>query len=256
MAEHAVFNIDVIGVSRLLVEEIEKFRLCSYTEKSQRYVLFDRDFVVPEEIVRAGMREEFVETIRLQNDFYHDLYERLRPHVFEKNPELAANPANRSLLEGWAKEDARYAIALATQTQLGMTVNARNLELMLRRLASLPLAEARLFSEKLYAATREIAPSLIRYTQATDYDRLTRRGCGPWPESFWEAQVKSRPGGSPMSGSYPRRPARASRPPPRFVYFFLSELRTLPAPRRPAEPAEMKACSKPCLKTCSSTMPR
>ncbi|MDD2275896.1 MAG: FAD-dependent thymidylate synthase [Smithellaceae bacterium] len=174
VAEHAVFNIDVIGVSRLLVEEIEKFRLCSYTEKSQRYVLFDRDFVVPEEIVRAGMREEFVETIRLQNDFYHDLYERLRPHVFEKNPELAANPANRSLLEGWAKEDARYAIALATQTQLGMTVNARNLELMLRRLASLPLAEARLFSEKLYAATREIAPSLIRYTQATDYDRLTR----------------------------------------------------------------------------------
>jgi len=33
VAEHAVFNIDVIGVSRLLVEEIEKFRLCSYTEK-------------------------------------------------------------------------------------------------------------------------------------------------------------------------------------------------------------------------------
>ncbi|MBA4396928.1 MAG: thymidylate synthase (FAD), partial [Syntrophus sp. (in: bacteria)] len=37
IAEHAVFNIDVLGVSRLLVEEIEKFRLCSYTEKSQRY---------------------------------------------------------------------------------------------------------------------------------------------------------------------------------------------------------------------------
>ena len=36
IAEHAVFNIDVLGVSRLLVEEIEKFRLCSYTEKSQR----------------------------------------------------------------------------------------------------------------------------------------------------------------------------------------------------------------------------
>ena len=47
VAEHAVFNIDVIGVSRLLTEEIEKFRLCSYTEKSQRYVLFDGDFVVP-----------------------------------------------------------------------------------------------------------------------------------------------------------------------------------------------------------------
>ena len=174
VAEHAVFNIDIIGVSRLLVEEIEKFRLCSYTEKSQRYVLFDRDFVVPEEIVRAGMKGNFVEMVRLQNDFYHDLYRQLRPWVFEENRELAENPANRSLLEGWAKEDARYAISLATQTQLGMTINARNLELMLRRLASLPIAEAQLFSERLYHATRDIAPSLIRYTRSTDYDRLTR----------------------------------------------------------------------------------
>ncbi|MCK7506709.1 MAG: FAD-dependent thymidylate synthase [Desulfobacterales bacterium] len=55
------------------------------------------------------------------------------------------------MLEGWAKEDARYAIALATETQLGMTINARNLELMLRRLAAVGLAEARLYSEQLYA---------------------------------------------------------------------------------------------------------
>ncbi len=175
VAEHAVFNIDVIGVSRLLVEEIEKFRLCSYTEKSQRYVLFDKDFVVPGEIVEAGFKDLFVSTVTLQNDFYHELYERLRPYVFEQNRALAENPANKSMIEGWAKEDARYAISLATETQLGMTINARNLELMLRRLSALPLAEARCYSERLYAATRDIAPSLIRYTEATDYDRLTRR---------------------------------------------------------------------------------
>ncbi len=174
VAEHAVFNIDVIGVSRLLVEEIEKFRLCSYTEKSQRYVLFDKDFVVPEEIVEAGFKDLFVSTVTLQNDFYRELYEQLRPYVFEQNKDLAENPANKSMLEGWAKEDARYAIALATETQLGMTINARNLELMLRRLSALPLTEARLYSEKLYEATKDIAPSLIRYTDATDYDRLTR----------------------------------------------------------------------------------
>jgi thymidylate synthase ThyX len=79
------------------------------------------------------------------------------------------------MLEGWAKEDARYIIALTTETQLGMTVNARNLELMLRRLAAHSLEEARIFSRKLYDATKNIAPSLIRHTTATDYDRLTRR---------------------------------------------------------------------------------
>ena len=175
VAEHAVFNIDVIGVSRLLVEEIEKFRLCSYTEKSQRYVLFNKDFVIPDEIRRANLTDLFVSTIEAQNDYYHALYEKLRPYIFDKHKTLAANPANKSLLEGWAKEDARYAISMATQTQLGMTINARNLELMLRRLAATSLAEANEYSEKLYAATKEIAPSLIRYTQATDYDKFTRQ---------------------------------------------------------------------------------
>ena len=175
VAEHAVFNIDVIGVSRLLVEEIEKFRLCSYTEKSQRYVLFNKDFIIPEEIRQANLTGLFISTVEAQNEYYHALYEQLRPYIFNQHKTLADNPANKSLLEGWAKEDARYAISMATQTQLGMTINARNLELMLRRLAALPLAEAKEYSEKLYAATKEIAPSLIRYTQATDYDKFTRQ---------------------------------------------------------------------------------
>jgi flavin-dependent thymidylate synthase len=175
VAEHAVFNIDVICVSRLLVEEIEKFRLCSFTEKSQRYVLFNKDFVIPEEIKQANLANLFTSTVETQNEYYHALYEKLRPYIFDKHKALAEDPANKSLLEGWAKEDARYAISLATQTQLGMTINARNLELMLRRLAALPLAEAQEYSEKLYVATKEIAPSLIRYTQATDYDKFTRQ---------------------------------------------------------------------------------
>ncbi|MBD3163357.1 MAG: hypothetical protein GF346_12830, partial [Candidatus Eisenbacteria bacterium] len=38
VAEHAVFNLDILGVSRLAIEEVERMRLCSYTEKSQRYI--------------------------------------------------------------------------------------------------------------------------------------------------------------------------------------------------------------------------
>lgn len=191
IAEHAVFNIDVLGVSRLLVEEIEKFRLCSYTEKSQRYVLFQDDFVIPEEIGRAGLKDSFVAMIHRQNSFYHRLYEKLRPYVFAVNTELAADPKNRSMLEGLAKEDARYIISLATQTQLGMTINARNLELMLRRLFAHPLAEARLYSRKLFDATKQIAPSLIRYTEATDYDRFTRRTLKEASAAISGAKVKS-----------------------------------------------------------------
>ncbi len=171
IAEHAVFNIDVIGVSRLLVEEIERARLVSYTEKSQRYVLLADDFVIPEAIRGTALEEEFVAAVRGQNAFYRELYAELRPYVFATNTKLAADPANIPLLEGWAKEDARYCLPLATETQLGMTINARNAELMIRRLAASPLAEARRFSIMLYDAVSGIAPSLVRYTSPTPYDR-------------------------------------------------------------------------------------
>ena len=113
------------------------------------------------------------QTVRLLNGFYHQLYEKLRPWVFDRNPELAADPANRLLLEGWAKEDARYCLPLATETQLGMTVNARNIELMIRRLAACPLTEGHEYSRRLYDATQKVAPSLVRYTEPTPYDRET-----------------------------------------------------------------------------------
>jgi flavin-dependent thymidylate synthase len=136
VAEHAVFNFDIMGVSRLAIEEIEKFRLVSFTEKSQRYITLGRDFVVPEEIVRAGRRDAFVKTVKAQNALYHDLYARLRPFVFDQNRDLDADPKKHTLLEGWAKEDARYIVSLATEGQLGLTVNARNLEFMIRRFAA------------------------------------------------------------------------------------------------------------------------
>lgn len=194
IAEHAVFNLDVLKVSRLLVEEIERFRLASYTEKSQRYVLLADDFVIPQEIREAGLEEEFTAAIRLQNGFYQKLYEKLRPYVFERNPKLAADPANRSLLEGWAKEDARYSLSLATETQLGMTANARNIELMIRRLAASPLAEAREYSRRLYDAVKGVAPSLVRYTEPTPYDRETREAVRSLADEIVSALSTRSPG--------------------------------------------------------------
>ena len=175
IAEHAVFNIDVLGVSRLLTEEIQKSRLASYTEKSQRYILLEDDFVIPEEVVKAGFSDVFVETVRTQNLFYKDIYEKLKPYIFAGHSDLAGDRANHSLLDGWAKEDARYIISLATETQFGMTLNARNLELMVRRLASSPLAEGREYSRRIYDTTKNIAPSLVRYTEPTPYDRFARQ---------------------------------------------------------------------------------
>ncbi|MDO9515667.1 MAG: FAD-dependent thymidylate synthase [Syntrophales bacterium] len=174
IAEHAVFNVDILGVSRLVVEEIEKFRLCSYTEKSQRYIRLEDDFVVPREVKDGGLEGLFVETVRQQNSLYHELYAGLKEYLFEKHREMVADPSNRSTVDGWAKEDARYIVSMATHAQMGMTLNARNLELMLRRSAAHPLQEVNEYGTQLYKATGDIAPSLVRYTAATPFDRDTK----------------------------------------------------------------------------------
>jgi flavin-dependent thymidylate synthase len=149
VAEHAVFNFDIIGVSRLALEEIEKFRLNSYTEKSQRYVGFKGDFAIPDEIKSADFKNEFAKTAELQIRFYHQLQKTVD------------------------NEDARYSLPLTMKSQLGATINARSLELMLRRFASHRLAEIRTLGKRLYQSVARIAPSIILFSEANDFDRHT-----------------------------------------------------------------------------------
>ncbi|MBD3426807.1 MAG: thymidylate synthase (FAD) [Candidatus Omnitrophica bacterium] len=173
VAEHAVFNLDILGVSRFAMEELEKFRLCSYTEKSQRYITLDKDFVIPAEIKGTDLEDIFREVIRIQNEAYFRFFERLKEHIFSKNSDLASDPKKHNLLEGWAKEDARYVTALATESQVGQTLNARTLELMLRRFASHPLAEVKELGKTIYEQISEVAPSIVIFHEANDKDRLT-----------------------------------------------------------------------------------
>jgi flavin-dependent thymidylate synthase len=173
VAEHAVFNFDVIGVSRLAVESLEHFRLCSFTEKSQRYITLGNDYVMPDEIKSSRFADEFISIIKLQNDFYHRAYEKLREYVFAKHKDLAKDEKNHNLLEGWAKEDARYVAALATQGQLGLTVNARNLELIVRRFASSRYSEVKQIGQEIYRLAKEVAPSILLFTEANEYDSNT-----------------------------------------------------------------------------------
>ena len=173
VAEHAIFNLDVLGVSRYAMEELEKFRLCSYTEKSQRYITLDKDFVIPAEIKGTDLEKVFADMIHEQNQAYSKLFEKLKEYIFKKHAELAKNPKKYNLLEGWAKEDARYITSLATESQVGQTINARNLELMLRRFASYPLDEVKKLGRIIYDQIAEVAPSIVIFNQENDRDRKT-----------------------------------------------------------------------------------
>jgi flavin-dependent thymidylate synthase len=184
VAEHAYFNFDILGISRLALEELEARRIGSaYTEKSQRYITLEGDFVTPTEFKKDD-KETFKKLVEHQNNFYLQNLEKLTQYQYEVNPTLAekARAASKkkvpnrmnsakNTLEGWAKEDARYALSLATQAQLGLSFNARTLEHAIRTMRYSELAESRELSQKLFDTTKEIAPSLIILTDPDEFKK-------------------------------------------------------------------------------------
>ncbi|MEO0054031.1 MAG: FAD-dependent thymidylate synthase, partial [candidate division WOR-3 bacterium] len=181
IAEHAVFNFDLEDLSRLAVEAVEHHRLVSFTERSQRYVKLENQYVVPEEIRNSDLLDDYLNLMRVQFDAYGRLLERLKEYCAQARPELKEQPER---LENMAKEDARYITPLATQTQLGMTVNARTLEYMIRRLAASELAEVRGLAQALYEQAEAVAPSLLVFTGPTEYEKNTYPRLEEFAQSF------------------------------------------------------------------------
>ena len=154
VAEHAVFNFDILDVSRLAAEELQSFRLASFTEKSQRYIRIGEDLIVPPELsgeAETLLREKASKLFQI----YNRIYDGLRSSGLKKDN---------------AKEDARYVLPLATACQMGMTVNARELELMVRRLSCHPFAEVRMIAARLLELAMEAAPSLFLFLEPTAMD--------------------------------------------------------------------------------------
>lgn len=178
VAEHAVFNFDVIGLSRLAVESLQGRRLASFTEKSQRYILLEEDWVLPEEIRGTACEALYRETLGAQSSFYREAYERITSRAAGAEAGAAAGATDdvrtRGEIEGSAREDARYGLSLATTVQLGMTVNARTLEAMICGCRAHGLSEVRSLGDALYGAAGGLAPSLIKYTDPSPYVKEAR----------------------------------------------------------------------------------
>ena len=153
VAEHAVFNLDVIGISRYALEFIQKHRLCSFTEKSQRYIHLGEDYIIPPEIAGSDLEIPFTAFVKKQF------------HLYEEIRDILAGATGKD--PGETGEDARYALPLCVTSQMGMTANARNVEYLLQHAASSELLEFRQFGEKLFETIDGVAPSVVKYTSGS-----------------------------------------------------------------------------------------
>ncbi|MBN2406101.1 MAG: FAD-dependent thymidylate synthase [Elusimicrobia bacterium] len=169
VADHVIFNINIRNVSRLLMESIQKRRLAGYTEKSQRYVTMDGDYVKPAEYSAEDL-SRFEDLVRLQNEFYFNTYSRLMEFLKDRHSSGLNSSEGKektrllTAIEGSAKEDARYSLSLATETQLGCTYTGETAELAIRELRNGRTLEEKEFARLLYEELSVRAPSVIQLT--------------------------------------------------------------------------------------------
>ncbi len=172
VAEHAVLHMAFENVSRIAIETIESSRLASYTEKSTRYQKWGQDdFTIPPELDGHPLRDEFVETVRLLFSTYAESLDPVKNLILQKNPrrENEKDEAYDRRIRSQYVDRCRFILPGAANANVGMTANARVLEMVIRKMLSHPLAEVRQIGEKTKEVAKAETPTLVKYADVVPY---------------------------------------------------------------------------------------
>ena len=145
--EHASFTFGIEGVSRVLLAQITRHRLASFSVQSQRYVSYESGFgyIVPPKIEALG--EEAVAEFEQQMDTLHQWYT-------EWQRKLGTG-------EG-GNEDARFVLPGACETRMMVTMNVRELRHFFSlRMCSRAQWEIRALANEMHRLCMEVAPALF-----------------------------------------------------------------------------------------------
>jgi thymidylate synthase ThyX len=166
VAEHAVLHIAFENVSRLAVEAIEHSRLASYTEKSTRYQVWEADsFHLPQEALGTEHEATLRDTCGQLMRTYAESLEAVRPVVQRLHPRHPDESDERwdGRIRSRYVDVCRFLLPAAVFANVGMTANARVLEIALRRMLAHPLEEVRSLASELKQACLGEVPTLLKY---------------------------------------------------------------------------------------------
>lgn len=168
VAELASVKLGVEKVSRLATAELELSNpYLSFIEYSQRYQMPKRgDWHNPFDL-GTELHERFENTMHHIYDCFEKLVEKLTQYHLGKG--LKERGARIK-----AFEDARYALPLATYSNLAVVGNGRALRNAVVQLLASDYAEVRQMAEEIAGEARTQLPTLIRYV-APDVGKMERR---------------------------------------------------------------------------------
>lgn len=168
VAEHAVAHLAIEDVSIVASKTIEDTRLASYTEKSTRYVVFDRDkFYRLPRLLASPHARLYEDTCSFLLETYTRLTEPVVAAIKREAPreETQSERGHETACLAKSCDILRYVLPAATLTNIGMTVNGRMLEHLITKLLSHPLEESREIGTLMKAEAEKIIPTLLKYAE-------------------------------------------------------------------------------------------
>ena len=178
VAEHAIVHLAVENVSRLACDTLEDNRLASYTEKSSRYQVLERNaFYTPPELDAApDAGAAYAAACERLFDVYQQLVDGTMAYLASANPqrENERDGAYRLRLRRIATDVCRFVLPTSTLTNVGVTMNTRSLEHAVRKLLSSDLQEERELGEEMKEQAKRITPTLVRYADRNEYIERSR----------------------------------------------------------------------------------
>lgn len=175
VAEHAVVHLALENVSIVASKIIEDLRLGSFTEKSTRYVVFDRNSFVDLPV----LGDELTPIYRKTCENLFSTYLELMPAVTQALEERVSRGsmtegAYAAAIRAQACDLLRGLLPAGTRTNIGLSANARALEGLLSKMFSSPLLEVRALAASMHRASLTVVPTLVKYAKENPY-RMTLR---------------------------------------------------------------------------------
>ncbi|MFH0857034.1 MAG: FAD-dependent thymidylate synthase [bacterium] len=177
VAEHAFLNIAIENVSLVAVEAIQANRLASYTEKSSRYQIYNKDRIfIPEEFNQdQRIREIYLKATEKLFEVYNNSMEPVQKIIYQLYPNAENEPDliwKAKIKSKWV-DVCRFLLPNCVLANLGMSANARTWEYAITKWLSSPLAEVRQIGEECKKVAMTITPTLVKYAEFNNYYKET-----------------------------------------------------------------------------------
>lgn len=166
VAEHASIKFAIDKLSIIATKILEDNRLGSYTEKSTRYQLFDKNvFFWDEKLMSCEYAEEVKQVVSELFDVYEKFQPIVKEYVKQRNPrkEGVNERAYENSIYAKVCDIVRYLLPAGTLTSMGFTFNARTAEHAISKLLSHPLKEAQDIGKRMLEEGSKICPTLLMF---------------------------------------------------------------------------------------------